>query len=376
MGTRVINFYDNFKCLASECPNTCCRGWKISIDDNTVNNYKKESGKEGLRLFLTMTFGKNKEVRKFFGRCANETKDGLCRLELKGRKDLMPEVCRIYPRRSIQIGDDKEVTFELSCPMTARLFLDNLDDLYLKEYQGENIDPVWIQDMFNEKYYKDILNVRDKVIDYINKDISLPKVLSDLYRYFRRLYNHVLSQDIDIKTIPIIDNNDEEMDYSYSFYSMSLIDKVIMNDLSDGRFRSQDALYDFSKKYNRIFGQMTAGEADYYFDKKCKKMIVEYPELQKKYKAYLIYYMYQTLYSSYESVTFYKEYLLGVVYLSILMLTDVVDYINGMDLEDKERQVNNLNNCEKRLRHNVSIKKRISHRLDEEFTKENEGYKF
>ena len=58
------------------------------------------------------------------------------------------------------------------------------------------------------------------------------------------------------------------------------------------------------------------------------------------------------------------------------MLTDVVDYINGMDLEDKDRQVNNLNNCEKRLRHNVSIKKRISHRLDEEFTKENEGYKF
>ena len=105
-------------------------------------------------------------------------------------------------------------------------------------------------------------------------------------------------------------------------------------------------------------------------------MVEEYPELHKKYRAYLIYYMYQILYSSYESVTFYKEYLLGVVYLSVLMLTDVVDYVNGMELEDKERQVNNLNNCEKRLRHNVSIKKRISHRLDEEFTKENEGYKF
>ena len=90
MGTRVINFYDNFKCLASECPNTCCRGWKISIDDKTVSNYKSEGGKEGIRLFLTTTFGKNKEVRKFFGRCANETRDGLCRLELQGRKDLMP----------------------------------------------------------------------------------------------------------------------------------------------------------------------------------------------------------------------------------------------------------------------------------------------
>lgn len=333
-----------------------------------------EQGIEGKRLRATMTFGKEKEVRKFFGRCANETRDGLCRLELQGRKDLMPEVCRVYPRRSIKIGDEEEVTFELSCPMTARLFLDNLDNISLVDYDGEDIDPVWIQDLFNEKYYNDILLVREKVVDYINTDISLPKLMNDLYLYFRSLHSHVLSQDIDIKTVSIASDYDKE--YKYSFYSLSLIDKVIMNDLKDGRIQYFDVLSNFSKEYNKIFGQMTPGEADYYFDKQCKKMIEKYPVLHKKYKAYLSYYMYQMLYSSYESVTFYKEYLLGIVYLMVLMMTDAVDYLNGRDILDVDRQVRNLNNCEKRLRHNVSIKKHISHRINEEFIKENEGYKF
>jgi len=45
-------------------------------------------------------------------------------------------------------------------------------------------------------------------------------------------------------------------------------------------------------------------------------------------------------------------------------------------MDDIERQIKNLNNIEKRLRHNLSIKKNISHRLEEEFIKIKEGYKF
>ena len=149
-----------------------------------------------------------------------------------------------------------------------------------------------------------------------------------------------------------------------------------MNDLKDGRFNFQDALYDFSKSYNKIFGKMTAAQADAFFNDKCEEIINKYPKLHDKYKAYLAYYTYQMLYSSYEYVTFYKEYLLGNVYLMLIMTSDVVDFVNGKDMDDIERQIKNLNNIEKRLRHNLSIKKNISHRLEEEFIKIKEGYKF
>ena len=376
MGTRVISFYEQFNCLASKCPNTCCRGWRISIDDETRQRYEKEGGALGFRLKSTMTFGENKEVRKFFGRCANETMEGLCRLQLSGREELMPEICRVYPRRSIRIGEDEEVTFELSCPMTAKLFLENMSDISMIDYEGDDIAPLWIQHKFNENYYDDILFIREKVIDYINSDVNIARLMNDLYYYFRKLHSHVLAQDIDIKSVPIMGHAPDKQNPHYTFYSFAIMDKIIMNDLNDGRFGFQDALHDFTKSYNKIFAKMTAVEADDFFNEKCEEMIKTYPHLHKKYKSYLAYYIYQMLYSSYESVTFYKEYLLGIVYLMMLMTTDVVDYYKGIDLDDIDRQVNNLNNCEKRLRHNLSIKKNISHRLEEEYIKEKEGYKF
>lgn len=335
-----------------------------------------EGGAEGIRLKSTMTLGADKEVRRFFGRCANETREGLCRLQLKGREELMPEICRIYPRRSILIGEEEEVTFELSCPMTARLFLENMSDIRMIDYEGEEITPLWIQHMFNERYYEDILDVRDKVIDYINTDVKIPELMSNLYYYYRKLHSHVMMQDVDIKTVPIKGHVPDKEDYRYTFYSFAIMDKIIMNDLKDGRFSFQDALHEFSKSYNKIFGKLTAKEADEFFNGKCEEMINIYPGLHDKYKAYLAYYTYQMLYSSYESVTFYKEYLLGIVYLMMLMTTDVVDYIGGKDMDDLTRQIKNLNGIEKRLRHNLSIKKNISHRLEEEFIKIKEGYKF
>ena len=376
MGTRVISFYEQFQCLATKCPNTCCRGWRISIDNETRERYEKEEGAEGFRLKATMTFGEDKEVRRFFGRCANETKEGLCRLQLKGREELMPEICRIYPRRSIRIGDDEEVTFELSCPMTARLFLENMSDIRMVDYEGDEIVPLWIQHKFNEKHYDDILAIRDKVIDYINSDAGISQLMSNLYYYYRKLHSHVMAQDIDIKTVPIMGHVPDKEEYKYTFYSFAIIDRIIMNDLKDGRFSFQDALYDFSKSYNKIFGKMTAAQADDFFNDKCEEIINKYPKLHDKYKAYLAYYTYQMLYSSYEYVTFYKEYLLGNVYLMLIMTSDVVDFVNGKDMDDIERQIKNLNNIEKRLRHNLSIKKNISHRLEEEFIKIKEGYKF
>ena len=64
MGTRVISFYKQFECLATKCPNTCCRGWRISIDNETRERYEKEEGAEGFRLKATMTFGEDTKVRR------------------------------------------------------------------------------------------------------------------------------------------------------------------------------------------------------------------------------------------------------------------------------------------------------------------------
>ena len=34
------NYVNKFKCLGSECIDTCCQGWMISIDKKTHNKYQ------------------------------------------------------------------------------------------------------------------------------------------------------------------------------------------------------------------------------------------------------------------------------------------------------------------------------------------------
>ena len=34
------DYYKSFSCIANECKHTCCAGWEIDIDDETLKKYK------------------------------------------------------------------------------------------------------------------------------------------------------------------------------------------------------------------------------------------------------------------------------------------------------------------------------------------------
>ena len=38
------DYYDKFKCIADKCPDTCCAGWQIVIDEASLEKYKKLKG--------------------------------------------------------------------------------------------------------------------------------------------------------------------------------------------------------------------------------------------------------------------------------------------------------------------------------------------
>ena len=35
------HFYDTFECLADRCPDTCCAGWQIVIDEDSLDKYEQ-----------------------------------------------------------------------------------------------------------------------------------------------------------------------------------------------------------------------------------------------------------------------------------------------------------------------------------------------
>ena len=44
------HFYDKFVCTAGDCPDTCCAGWQIMIDEDSLKKYKNVQGEFGKRL--------------------------------------------------------------------------------------------------------------------------------------------------------------------------------------------------------------------------------------------------------------------------------------------------------------------------------------
>ena len=44
------NYYNRFSCLASACPDSCCKEWSVDVDADSAAFYSKLTGPLGDRL--------------------------------------------------------------------------------------------------------------------------------------------------------------------------------------------------------------------------------------------------------------------------------------------------------------------------------------
>ena len=49
------SYYDEFHCIASACRDSCCIGWEIDIDRESLERYKQVDGPLGERLRRAVT---------------------------------------------------------------------------------------------------------------------------------------------------------------------------------------------------------------------------------------------------------------------------------------------------------------------------------
>ena len=94
-----ISFFQQFSCKINDCPNTCCKGWRVIFDEETYKRYLTEPGKNGIRLRSSIK-KINGEVyfRTSLKQCTFYEKEGTCNLQRTIGTDYMPKVCRMYPR--------------------------------------------------------------------------------------------------------------------------------------------------------------------------------------------------------------------------------------------------------------------------------------
>jgi len=163
-------YMEKFSCIAGKCPDTCCAGWEIVIDEKFENIYKSSSSNAAKYAVSRMHTDSEGDVclKLENGRCPMLNDENLCRLYIEMGESALCDVCRIYPRFNKECEDVIFSGISLSCPEAARLI-----------FEDERFGELNLSDKnIHSDKLKDILNVyaalRKRIISggifNINKD--------------------------------------------------------------------------------------------------------------------------------------------------------------------------------------------------------------
>ncbi|MBB6632563.1 flagellin lysine-N-methylase [Cohnella thailandensis] len=129
------DYMRDFKCIGSACEDTCCAGWRVSVDKDTFEKYKRVDHPELSKKFATELIETPLDQRKphdYARMNINSTTGncgfldgGLCSIQAAIGEDYLSGTCATYPRVVNMVNGVQEVSTELSCPEAARVVLLN-----------------------------------------------------------------------------------------------------------------------------------------------------------------------------------------------------------------------------------------------------------
>lgn len=118
------DYYHSFRCIAGQCPDSCCKEWAVDVDADAAAYYRTLPGDLGDRLREVLRDTEDGTVMAIDNnRCPMWRQDGLCRIQVELGHDALCKTCREFPRLRHDYGDFVELGLELSCPEAACLIL-------------------------------------------------------------------------------------------------------------------------------------------------------------------------------------------------------------------------------------------------------------
>ncbi len=130
------HYYDNFHCIADRCPDTCCAGWQIVIDEETLEKYSRVTGPFGNRLYTSIDWREG-IFRQKKGRCSFLNDKNLCDLYKELGEGALCRTCAMYPRHVEEFEGLRELSLSLSCPVAAKMILTCKAPLVLLEEETD-----------------------------------------------------------------------------------------------------------------------------------------------------------------------------------------------------------------------------------------------
>ena len=209
-------FYKEFSCIAGACPDTCCAGWEIEVDETTAEGYLAEKGAFGDRLRREI----GSEPGEYFfklknNRCPFLNKENLCDIFINLGEDRLCDICREHPRFYNWFGDYTEVGLGLCCEEAERLLFSDSKSLTFVEEVTQDEE----QDYSDEDEYTDASDLLDDESEECEQMLEERKAIFSILqnrkknigaRLKRLLLQLPYADEMLLLTVPILEWDDPE----------------------------------------------------------------------------------------------------------------------------------------------------------------------
>lgn len=196
----VPDYYKDFTCKGTDCRNTCCSGWKVTIpmDEYFVlhglqcNHRIKERIDRAFRPVYRPTPERYAEIaHNYQGNCPLLMENGYCMLHAKCGEEVLPTVCKIYPR-SPKSDYAYESSCSNSCERTLELLLDTDTPIQFEirklKFKMNPDSPTYSEE--EQKFYLELRKACFQILGA--RSLSLARRIIRVGKLFKAL-------DIDIK---------------------------------------------------------------------------------------------------------------------------------------------------------------------------------
>lgn len=167
-------FYKDFKCIAGACPDSCCQGWEVDADNDSLEYYKTLNPSLEIKQRIDRVLSKDEFDNTIFAlapkkRCPFLNDENLCDMHIAIGGEHTPYTCRTFPRFIYDFGGTREIGVSFSCPVASDMMY-NLDSF---DFEDEITDELpTLNDIDGMTYYT-LLKGRKRAYDIV-KDKSLP----------------------------------------------------------------------------------------------------------------------------------------------------------------------------------------------------------
>ena len=129
----VPDYYAQFRCIADRCKHSCCIGWEIDIDPDTLEKYRSLPGDvgEALRQSIEETEDGAHFRLTADERCPMLMENGLCRLICAHGEESLCQICTDHPRFRNFFPNRTETGLGLCCEAAASLILTRREPMQL-----------------------------------------------------------------------------------------------------------------------------------------------------------------------------------------------------------------------------------------------------